>query len=261
MGPEEIHEVVIVEISVSDTKFEIELCAQRQHTPRKLAVCTKPLYDVWSRPEALLHFVEYHANVLNASLLLYDLDGSLDFVKNSLPQQTEVFGHWADMLAPPFVEVSRGKYVQAVPFVDCTLPIAEAHCLFQQRSRAEWVYFADAPDNYLTVLPRGGPNALAEVLDRVSRQTAAIHLFAADFGGPKEGNGILYNLPPYALYLHRRKYTVETEGLSPWALNRSKHLAPWSLLCRPSLCISKHSSSIRVRAPFGTELLIRPFSV
>ena len=152
-------------LHVEDMDIELELCLEEPAPKVQLAVCSIPLFDIWSRPDALLHWVEYHHGLLGASVSLYDIDGSLETVRGSLPEDASVFVNWAEELAEVIGSVSRGEGLDEHTFAlgDCAILLAEAHCLFAHRTRAEWAVALD-PDEYLAVPSPGGPAGLAAAL-------------------------------------------------------------------------------------------------
>lgn len=238
-----------VQLSIDTVDIQLDLCLDSPPRKARLAVCTLPLYDIRSRPDVVLHWAEYHGSVLGASLSLYDLDGSLEVIRGSLPLQADVFSNWPDRLASPIADVSRGIGLEDHTFSigDCAIALTEAHCLFRYRSSAEWVVALD-PDEYLMVPVPGGAAALHGALDRVAADTGALYLGFVDFGGSADPNE---RLPPYARYLHRRAVAAPRPPF--WKGERGVDFVPQRALCRPASVVSKHFQAVRLRTGFGMD--------
>ncbi|CAJ1393024.1 unnamed protein product [Effrenium voratum] len=168
----------------------IPLCRPIALERRRLTVCSGVMFNAGQEipglfPPLLEQWLAYHEELGVDHFALYDSDGSAHFAARPRQQRGQVsyFPNWPQSLSAKLGAISRQSHCR-----HCLSALAEAHCLWSQRGRSDWVLTLHSFDAFLAPA-RSLHLDLAPLRDIADVGT--VPLAMVDFGGAPQNSSWL----------------------------------------------------------------------
>ncbi|CAK0803639.1 unnamed protein product [Prorocentrum cordatum] len=146
----------------------LNICVETAVTRRKVVGCMAPVFRFHEVEHVVQQWLHYHVAIGVEMIMLYDIDdtakGKLELLGIPAELLRRVPGSRLSPLVPELLEHGAGRLRVRELFNH----LAQNHCLFQVKGRADWLLNDMALDQYLAV-PSGGPFGVGRVLERLSR--------------------------------------------------------------------------------------------
>ncbi|CAK8997191.1 Uncharacterized protein SCF082_LOCUS5116 [Durusdinium trenchii] len=185
-------EELVVKLETGDWKApDIPLCKlQSEGHQFRLTVCSGVMFNAGQQmagSSLLQQWLAYHQAMGVDHFALYDSDGSAAEIQQvfsvSADAQVSYFPLWPSHLSEKLGTISRTEHCR-----HCLSVVAEAHCLWSQRGRSDWVITLHSFDAYLAPAPGHRLDVVLNHLESKRHEIGTVPLAMLDFGGAVNSN-------------------------------------------------------------------------